>query len=328
MKRRKFIVLVGSAAATPFVGSLTAHAQQPVLPVIGVLSGTNREARLIDAIRQGLNDTGYVEGRNVAFEYRWAEGNFDRLPELAADLVRRQVGVILAMQSANAPRAAKAATTTIPVVFCIGGDPVRLGLVASLSRPGGNVTGTTFLVNTLAGKRMELLRELVPGGATIGVLMNPKNPAAESEMKDVHAAAPALGQKIYAQPASSESDIDAAFANFAQQRVNAVTFAADAVFNSRRKQIIALAARHKLPTMYFYRAFADDGGLISYGGHDTDSYRMVGVYTGRILKGEKPADLPVQQSTRVELVVNMKTAKASGFRIPPAVLARADDVIA
>src|SRR5256885_15098121 len=248
MKRRAFIALIG--AATP----LMSRAQPPAMPVIGLISGTNREPRFIDAIRQGLGETGYVEGRNFIFEYRWAEGDFERLPGMAQDLVRRQVSLIMAMQSAAAPRAARAATTTIPVVFCIGGDPVRLGLVASLSRPGGNVTGTTFLVNTLGAKRMELLRELVPSGPVIGVLVNPKNPAAESEMKDVYAAAQALGQKTYVQNANDERGIDSAFANFAQQRVNAVTFAADAVYNSRRKQIIALAARHGLPTMYFYRA--------------------------------------------------------------------------
>src|SRR5437764_2095869 len=226
MKRRAFIALIG--AATP----LMSRAQQPAMPVVGLISGTNREPRFIDAIRQGLGETGYVEGRNFIFEYRWAEGDFERLPGMAQDLVRRQVSLIMGMQSAAAPRAAKAATTAIPVVFCIGGDPVRLGLVASLSRPGGNVTGTTFLVNTLGAKRVELLRELVPSGAVIGVLVNPKNPAAESEMKDVYAAAQALGQKTYVQNASDESGIDSAFANFAQQRVNAVTFAADAVYNS------------------------------------------------------------------------------------------------
>ena len=325
MKRRTFIAFLGGATATPLM-SRAAFAQQPP-PVIGVLSGTNREARHVDAILQGLNETGYVEGRNVSLEYRWAEGKFDRLPALAADLLSRQVAVIIAMQSATAPLAAKAATTTVPIVFCIGGDPVKLGLVSSLNRPGGNVTGATFLVNTLAGKRVELLREMVPSGAVIGVLVNPKNPAAESETKDVQSAARAVGLKVYLHNASSESEIDVAFASFVQQRVTAVTFAADAVFNSRRLQLIALAARHKLPTMYFVRAFANDGGLMSYGGFDTDAYRLAGVYAGRILKGEKPADLPVQQSTKVELVINLKTAKASGIKIPPALLARADEVI-
>ena len=319
--------LLGGAVAMPVLSPLAARAQPPALPVIGWLSGTNREARQVAAIRQGLSEAGYVEGRNVAIEYRWAEGRFDRLPELAADLVRRQVAVILAMQSATAPLAAKAATATIPIVFSIGGDPVRLGLVPALNRPGGNVTGTTFLVNTLGAKRMELLRELVPSGAVVGLLVNPKNPSAPAEMKDVQAAAQALGQKVHVQNASSESEIDAAFVNFAQQRVNALTFAADAVFNSRRNQLIALAGRHKLPTMYFIRDFAEAGGLMSYGGSPDDAYRLAGVYAGRILKGEQPANLPVQQSTKVELLVNLKTARAQGITIPPALIARADEVI-
>ena len=323
MKRRGFLGLLGGAAVlSPFV----ARAQQ-AMPVVGLLSGTDREPRQMDAIRQGLKEAGYVEGSNVAIEFRWAEGRFDRLPALAAELVSRPADVILAIQSANAPRAAKAATASIPIVFSIGGDPVGLGLVASLSRPGGNVTGATFLVNTLGPKRLELLRELVPGGAPIGVLVNPKNPAAASETKDLQDAARALGQQIHLQNASSPGEIDAGFASFVQQKVNAVTFAADAVFNSRREQIIALAAQHRLPTMYFIRDFAEAGGLMSYGGSPDDAYRLAGVYAGRILKGEKPADLPVQQSTKLELIVNLKTAKASGIELPPTLLARADEVI-
>lgn len=327
MNRREFVGLLGRTAAMPVLAPLAARAQPPALPVIGVLSGTNREARLIAAIQQGLGETGHVEGRNVAIEYRWAEGRFDQLPSLAADLVRRQVAVILAIQGATAPLAAKAATARIPIVFSIGGDPVRLGLVSSLNRPGGNVTGATFLVNTLAAKRLELLRELVPSGALIGLLVNPKNPAAESETRDAQSAARAVGLKVHVQNASSAGEIDAAFARFVQQRVNAVTFAADAVFNSRRNQLVALAARHRLPTMYFYREFANAGGLISYGGYDTDAYRLAGAYAGRILKGEKPGDLPVQQVTKVELVINLRTAKALGITIPAALLARADEVI-
>lgn len=327
MKRREFMAVLAGAVTLPLLAPPAVRAQQRVMPVIGVLSGTNREPRLLAAIHQGLKETGYIEGRNVAIEYRWAEGRFDQLPALTRDLLRRDVAVIIAMQSSTAPLAAKAATTTIPIVFSIGGDPVKLGLVSSLSRPGGNVTGATFLVNSLAGKRLELLREMVPGGAVIGVLVNPKNPASESETKDVQTAARALGLKVHLQNASSESDIDAAFANFAQQRVSAVTFAADAVFNSRRTQLIALAARYKLPTMYFYREFANAGGLMSYGGFDTDAYRQAGVYAGRILKGEKPADLPVQQVTKVELAINMKTAGTLGIKIPPALLVRADEVL-
>ena len=322
MKRRDFLVSAGGAALLP----LRALAQQ-ALPVIGLLSGTTREPRQIAAIQQGLGEVGFTDGKNVAIEYRWAEGRFDRLPEFAADLVRRKVAVIIGMQSASAPLAAKAATATIPIIFSIGGDPVKLGLVASLAKPGGNVTGSTFLVNSLGGKRLELLRELIPTGASIGVLVNPKNPSASGELKDLYAAAEALGRRLHVQNASSEADIDAAFTSIAQQRVNAVTFAADAVFNSRRNQIIALAARHKLPTMYFIRDFADGGGLISYGGSPDDAYRLAGAYAGRILKGDKPADLPVQQSTKVELVINLKTARAQGIRIPDALLARAEEVI-
>ena len=327
MKRRNFTAFVGSAVVLPLLAPLAARAQQASMPVIGILSGTNREARLLDAIQQGLKEAGYVEGRNVAFEYRWAEGRFDRLPGLAADLVNRKVAVIVAMQSATAPLAAKAATTTIPVVFSIGGDPVKLGLIASLNRPGGNVTGATFLVNSLAGKRVEFLKEAVPKASVIGLLVNPKNPAAPGEIADVQAAARKVNVQVHMQNASNESDIDAAFASFAQHRITALTFAADAVFNSHRAQLISLSARHRVATMYFFREFANAGGLMSYGGFDTDAYRLAGGYAGRILKGEKPADLPVQQSTKVELVVNLKTAREQGVPIPPSLLARADEVI-
>ncbi len=323
MQRREFITLLGGAAVTL---PLAARAQQTI-PVVGVLSGTNHEDRLIGAVKQGLSEAGFIEGKNVAFEYRFAQGQFDKLPALADDLVKRNVAVIVAMQSATAPRAAKAATSTIPIVFSIGGDPVKLGLVESLNRPGGNVTGATFLVNALGAKRLEFLRELVPAGGTVGLLLNPKNPAAGSETEDVQQAARSLNVPIHVQYASSPSDIDAAFANFAERKVAGVTFAADAVFNARRALLIELAARHKLPTMYFYREFAVAGGLASYGGYDTDAYRLAGGYAGRILKGEQPADLPVQQSTKVELVVNLKTAKALGVVVPPALLGRADEVI-
>jgi putative ABC transport system substrate-binding protein len=260
-------------------------------------------------------------------EYRFAEGHFERLPALAAELVRDRAKVIVAIQSVAAPLAAKALTPSVPVVFSIGGDPVKLGLVSSLARPGGNVTGATFLVNTLSAKRLELLRDLLPAVKVMGLLVNPKNPASLPETNDVQAGAQALGLQLHVRHASNEQDIDAAFASFATERVGAVTFAADAVFNARRAQLIALAARHALPTMYFYREFANDGGLISYGGFDTDAYRLAGVYAGRILKGERPADLPVQQVTKVELVINLKTAKALGVDVPVALLGRADDVI-
>jgi ABC-type uncharacterized transport system substrate-binding protein len=324
MRRREFIMLLGSAVAA---WPLAARAQQPALPVIGLLSGTDREASQVEAIWRGLNEVGYVEGHNVAIEYRWADGHLDRLPALAADLVRRQVAVIVAIQSAAAPLAAKAATTTIPIVFSIGGDAVKLGLVSSLNRPGGNVTGTSFLYNTLAPKRLELLHELVPNATVIGLLVNPKNPASEFETSDVEVAARALGLKVVAQSARNNDDIDAAFASFVQQRVNALTFAADAVFSSRRDQIIALAARHAVPTMYFAREFTAAGGLMSYGGDMTNAYRLTGIYEGRILKGEKAADLPTQQATKVELVINLRTAKALGITFPITLLGRADEVI-
>jgi putative ABC transport system substrate-binding protein len=324
MNRRDFVAMLGGAAAAWPVG---ARAQQTATAVIGILSGTNHEPRLIDAVRDGLQQAGYTEGRNLAIEYRFAEGRFDRLPELAADLVKRDVSAIVAMQSATAPQAAKAASSTIPVVFSIGGDPVRLGLVASLNRPGGNVTGATFLVNSLGAKRLEVLRDLVPDAKLIGLLVNPKNPAAPAEVNDVQAAARTLGLDLQVENASSPGDIDAAFARFAEQKVRAVTFAADATFNAGRRRIIDLAARQRLPTIYFYRAFAEDGGLITYGGYDTDAYRVAGAYAGRILAGEKPADLPVQQSTRVELVVNLKTAAALGINVPLTLLGRADEVI-
>jgi putative ABC transport system substrate-binding protein len=321
MRRRDFIVLGSAAAGWP----LTATAQR--MPLVGILSGTNRDERNVKAILTGLNEAGFDEGRSYKLEVSLAQGQFERLPALAAEMVRREVDVIVAIQSATAPRAAKAATATIPVVFSIGGDPVALGLVESLSRPGGNVTGATFLVNSLSGKRLEALRDLLPAATVMGLLVNPKNPAAPSETADVQAAARALGLQLIIRHASNEQDIDAAFAEFAAQRISAVTFAADAVFNARRAQIIALAARYALPTMYFYREFANAGGLITYGGYDTDAYRLAGVYAGRILKGEKPADLPVQQVTKVELVINIRTAKTLGIEVPLSLLGRADDMI-
>jgi len=324
MQRREFVTLLGGAAA---VWPLAARAQQAAVPVIGFLSGTDREASLLNAIWRGLNEAGFVDGQNVAVEYRWAEGHLDGLPALAADLVRRQVAVIVAIQSAAAPLSAKAATATIPIVFSIGGDPVKLGLVSSLSRPGGNVTGTSFLYNMLAPKRLELLRELVPSATVIGLLVNPKNPASKSETSEVQTAGDALGLKIVTQTASSDHDIDAAFASFAQKRIDALTFAADSIFNSHRDQLIALAARHRVPTMYFGREFTVAGGLMSYGGDIINAYRLAGLYAGRILKGENPGDLPVQMAVKVELVINPKTAKALGLTFPISLLGRADEVI-
>jgi putative tryptophan/tyrosine transport system substrate-binding protein len=323
MRRRKFIALLGGAViAWPY----TARAQQS-MPVVGLLSGTNREARLIGAIWQGLGEAGFVEGQNAAMEYRFAEGRFERLPAMAAELADKKAAVIIGIQSAAAPIAAKNLMPPVPVVFSIGGDPVRLALVSSLARPGGNVTGATFLVNSLSAKRLELLHDMLPGVTTMGLLVNPKNPAAAPETADVQAAARTLGLQLVVQNASSPQDIDAAVVKFVEQKVGAITFAADATFNAARAQLIALAAQHRLPTMYFYREFANDGGLVSYGGYDTDAYRLAGVYAGRILKGEKPADLPVQQVTKVELVINLRTAKTLGLSIPLPLLGRADDVI-
>jgi putative ABC transport system substrate-binding protein len=323
MKRREFVSLLSSAAVWPFA----ARAQQPTLPVIGLLSGTGRNLRQLDDIRQGLNTSGYVEGRNVSIEYRFAEGQYDRLAPLAADLVSRQVKLILTIQAAAAALAAKAASATIPIVFSIGGDPVKFGLVTSMNHPGGNATGTTFLVNTLGAKRLEVLHELVPRAKSVGLLANPKNPASSVETSDIQEAARTLGLQVYLQNASNDDEVYAAFNNFVGEGIDGLTFAADAFLTSRSHRIIALATQHAIPTVYFLREFADAGGLISYGGHITEAYRLAGGYAGRILKGEKPADLPVQQVTRVELVINLKAAKALGISIPLSLLGRADEVI-
>jgi putative ABC transport system substrate-binding protein len=323
VKRREFLAVL----ATTVAWRMHAAAQPASLPIVGILSGTNRDERNVNAILLGLKQSGFEEGHDFTVEYGLAQGQFDRLPALAQDMVRRPVSVIIGIQSANAPRAAKNATSRVPIVFAIGGDPVGLGLVESLSRPGGNVTGTTFLVNTLAAKRLELLHELLPNVRVMGLLVNPKNPASPSETADVQAAARTFGLELLVQNAGNEQDIDRAFATFAEHQVGGVTFAADAVYNAGRARLVALAAHYKMPTMYFYRAFANAGGLISYGGYDTDAYRLAGVYAGRILKGENPADLPVQQVTKVELVINLKTATALGLTVPPTLLATADEVI-
>ena len=310
MRRREFVTLLSGAVAWP----LAARAQEPAMPVIGLLSPTWPDTlgdRLL-AFRRGLAETGYVEGHNVAIEYRWAEGQFDRMPELAADLVRRQVSVIAVAGSAAGALAAKAATQTIPIAFGVPEDPVRMGLVASLARPGGNATGINFFTAEVMAKRLGLLHELVPAAARVAVLVNP---------------ARVLGLHIQFYDASTSKEIDAAYATLVRERPDALFVAPDTLFTSRRVQLTALAARHALPAVYSVREFVDAGGLMSYGTSIADMNRQVGVYTGRILKGEKPADLPVLQATKFELVINLQTARLLGLDVPPSLLARADEVI-
>jgi ABC-type uncharacterized transport system substrate-binding protein len=325
MRRREFITLLGGAAGWP----IAARAQQPAMPVIGFLgSGAPQsDAYRVAAVRQGLMEAGYVEGRNVAFETRWAEDEYERLPPLAAELVRREVAVIVAIGGNNSAVAAKSATATIPIVFEIGGDPIGLGLVASLNRPGGNITGVTFLVGTLIAKQFEILHETVPKTALVGFLVNPTNADAETKTKDALAAAKSVGQKLLVVPAHTDSELEAAFVTLVQQRAGALVVGAESFFSGRLAKLVELAARQKVPAIYYRREFAAAGGLMSYGTNFTAALRIVGLYAGRILKGEKPADLPVQQSTKVELVINLKTAKALGLDIPQTLLGRADEVI-
>ena len=327
IKRRKFITLLGGAAASWPLG---AGAQQPAMPVIGFFHLTSLELtrELLAAFHRGLGDTGYIEGRNVTIEYRWAHGKNDLLPTLAAELVRRQVSVIVVLETTNGALAAKAATQTIPIVFMQGADAVRIGLVGSLNRPGGNLTGFDLLLAETAGKRLELLLDLVPWARTIAYLRNPSNPVyAESEAREVQAAAQAVGMHLLLVNASRPSEIETAFADLVKQRADALQVSGDGFLLTHPDQIVALAARNAIPAMYAWRQAMAVGGLVSYGTNILDAWRQAGIYTGRILKGEKPADLPVQQVTKIELIINLKTARALSLDVPTSLLLRADEVI-
>lgn len=325
MRRRVFVTLLGGAAAI----QLTARAQQLRTPVIGLLSARTAAsgAPMSVAFRQGMSESGYVEGKNLQIEYRWAEGNYDRLRALADDLVRRQVAVIAALSGTPAALAAKTATTTIPIVFGNGGDPIASGLVASLNRPPGNITGITFYAVALAGKRLGLLRELVPTATVVGLFTNPHNPVEESERKDAEAAARSLGVRLQVLNIISEHDIDAAFMTLKEQRAGALVVGSDPLFFGLPHKLAQLAARHAMPTIYIGREFPEAGGLMSYGSKQSEAYHQAGIYVARILQGVKPADLPVMQPTKFELVINLKTAKALGLTIPTQLLARADAII-
>ena len=325
MRRRAFITLLGGAAA---MWPLAARAQQPAMPVVGYLDAASASERayIVAAFRQGLADAGYVEGQNVAIEYRWAEGDYRRLSEMAADLVRRQVSLIVTPGAAAGAQAAKNATT-IPIVFAVGQDPVKLGLVESLARPGGNATGVNFFTNELVAKRMGLLRELLPTAARVAVLVNPSDVISDLIVRDAQAAASVAGLGIVVLTASTPREIDAAFASLVQDRADTLFVGPGAFFNARRVQLVGLAAHHRIPSTYSVRAYAEAGGLMTYGTNQADMFRQVGSYAGRVLKGAKPVDLPVVQSIKFELVINLNTARALGLTVPPSLLARADEVI-
>jgi putative ABC transport system substrate-binding protein len=329
MRRRDFMTMLGGAVVTPsFLWPLAARAQQPAMPVVGLMmsgsAGVLRPA--IAGFREGLKESGYVEGQNVAVEYRFAEGRFDRFPAFASELVRRKVAVLVATSNVGA-LAAKKTTANIPIVFSVGDDPVTTGLVVSLNRPGGNMTGVYQFTAGLEGKRLGLLHEMVPKAATLAVLVHPNFSAAETQLRDVREAAARLGVQLVVVRANAENEFEAAFSTVVQQRVGALLVCASPFFNARRQQLVVLAARYAIPAIYQWREFAAAGGLMSYGTNLVDAYRQAGVYAGRILKGEKPGDLPVVQVTRFEFVINLSTAKALGLEVPPTLSARADEII-